>query len=94
MSISVFLTLSVTVVEWLALMISFSYRLTGSGWALAELSDETIGARIPASYLFSATLCEILSMRSRVSFQQKAPSASGKRNRAKCVGNSDVRATS
>jgi hypothetical protein len=54
MSISVFLTLSVTVVEWLALMISFSYRLTGSGWALAELSDEKIGARIPASYLCDA----------------------------------------
>ena len=54
MSISVFLTLSVNVVEWLALMISFSYRLTGSGWALAELSDEKIGERIRASYLCDA----------------------------------------
>ena len=35
-------------------MISFSYRLTGSGWAVAELSDEKSSARIPASYLCDA----------------------------------------
>jgi hypothetical protein len=35
-------------------MINFSYRLTGSGWARAELSDEKSSARIPASYLCDA----------------------------------------
>ena len=35
-------------------MIRFSYRLTGSGWAVAELSDEKSEARIPASYLCDA----------------------------------------
>ena len=35
-------------------MISFSYRLTGSGWAIAELSDEKHEVRIPASYLCDA----------------------------------------
>ena len=35
-------------------MISFSFQLTGSGWAVAELNDEKSSARIPASYLCDA----------------------------------------
>jgi len=35
-------------------MITFAYRLTGSGWAVAELGDQKTKARVPASYLCDA----------------------------------------
>lgn len=35
-------------------MISFTYRLTGSGWALATIANEQSEMKIPASYLCDA----------------------------------------